>query len=1006
MMKNEKGGEYSPDLRRSVVSLCVLAACSGNAFSQTEAEPTTTSSEQVSELEEVMVIGTKVNIMRAQDIKRNADTVVDAISASDINSLPDKSVLEAIQRLPGVSIERFAAANDADHFSVEGSGVVVRGLSQTRSEFNGRDAFAANNDNGLSFQDIPPELVGGVQLVKNQTASLIEGGISGNINIITRKPFDSDESFAAFTAKASYSDDIDEVTPALSGTYSTRWENDAGEWGFLINASAANLKSRADGVQLYNHYQRTPNTDTGINGINNQVAFVPNGANIRRQDFDRDRTGGAMSLQWRSPDQATEVTTEYLYSDSQINWVERALEYPDQPFSVGPGQGTALAQPFDGGSFQIGESGFFQSGILSNGAGNGGGRYLTYTRDNREESTIQDFSINVKHDFSDRLRMAADLQYVDAEFQQLDVTAMFNFFSELAVNASQDIPSLQFLGRGGDASRLLDPTEFYFRSAMDHGEDDEAESVAAELEFEFDLEGDFLESVETGIRIASRENTIRESNYNWGSVSESWNGGTTTADRIQASDPSLVEEFSFGEFSNGSQLNGDQRFIFPAFSLVDIDNYADYFSRIEPFKSSGSSWFSLGNRPGVVDGTLFLPSDISVSELKNQAAYVQFNFAGELNNGNNRFSGNVGLRYINYDWDLNGSIGLPNPISSNLQQFIPAEDIAFTANGGGLVENTVKDSFSKVLPSLNIKYEFTENIIGRFAFSQAVSIPDLRDKRNTLGISRELIVENLDPNDSSSPVIGARVNGYSAGGGNPTLKPIESDNIDLTLEWYFADTGSLTAAYFRKDAEGFFRFGPSTIQITNNDVTRDVLVSGPVNGEDVTIQGFELAYTQFYENLPAPFDGLGLQANYTYIDSDGSSSSENALTPEGRQVSNNLGVFDGLPTEGLSEDTLNLILMYEKGPVSARVAYNYRSEYLLTTRDVITFAPNFSGSTEQVDASFSYQINDSLKVGFEANNLTNETNRLFSVVNQDLLLAPRSYFVNDRRYSITLSGSF
>ncbi|RBP51678.1 TonB-dependent receptor [Arenicella xantha] len=990
-----------PEFRRTLVSLCVLAASTGAiAQESTSAEPV---GNEV--LEEVTVYGTKVNLSRAQDIKRNSDTVVDAISATDINSLPDKSVLEAIQRLPGVSIERFAASNDADHFSVEGSGVVIRGLTQTRSEFNGRDAFAANNDNGLSFQDIPPELVGGVQLVKNQTASMIEGGVSGTINILTRKPFDSEEdSFYAFTAKASYSDDIDEVTPALSATYSTRWENDAGEFGFLINASTANLKSRADGVQLYNHYQRGPGADTAVFGDEDQVVFVPQGANLRRQEFDRDRTGGAMSLQWRSPDEATEVTAEYIYSDSEINWEERTIEYPDQPFAVGPGQGTALAQPFEGSTFTYGADNFFQSGILSNGAGNGGGRYLTYSRDNREASTIQDFSLTVSHDVSDRLKVSGGLQLIDAEFDQLDVSAMYNFYSELALDTSGGIPSAEFLGRGGDRALLTDPSAFYFRSAMDHAEDDEAESVAANLDFEFELEGDFFESVEAGVRLVNRENTIRESSYNWGAVSETWNGGATTVDQIIGQDASLVEEYRFDDFSNGSQFSGDQAFVFPAMSLVDIENYGQYNSRISPFQSTGSTWSSLANRPGAVAGTLFLPNEVSVSELTNQAAYVQLNFGGDLNG--NRYSGNVGLRYVKYDWDLTGGVSFPSAISENLVQFLSPEDIAFTANGGQVLQNTVKDSYSKLLPSFNIKYELTENLMARFAFSQAISLPDLRDKRNSLGIGRELIVENLDPNDPTSPVINARINGYNAGGGNPSLNPIESNNFDASLEWYFSDTGSLTGSIFRKDAEGFFRFGPSVLTVTNNDVTRDVLVSGPVNGEDATIQGFEIAYTQFYDMLPAPWDGFGIQANYTYVDSDGSSSSENALTPEGGQVPNDLGVFDGLPLESLSEDTINFVLMFEKGPVSARVAYNYRSEYLLTTRDVITFAPNYSGSTEQVDASISYQINDNFKIGLEANNLSNATNRLFSAVNQDLLLAPRSYFVNDRRFTVTLSGSF
>lgn len=115
--------------KRTALAACVMALSSSPSFAQ----------EEGADLEEVIVTGTRANLQNAQDIKREADTFVDAISAKDIGSLPDRSVLEAIQRLPGVSVERFAGPDDPDHFSVEGSGAVIRGMTQTRSEFNGRD---------------------------------------------------------------------------------------------------------------------------------------------------------------------------------------------------------------------------------------------------------------------------------------------------------------------------------------------------------------------------------------------------------------------------------------------------------------------------------------------------------------------------------------------------------------------------------------------------------------------------------------------------------------------------------------------------------------------------------------------------------------------------------------------------------------------------------------------------------------------------------------------------
>src|SRR5690606_17576460 len=111
---------------KSLLAVCVMAI-GAPVFAQTD-----------DAVEEILVSGMRQSLQGAQDIKRNADTFVDSITASDIGSLPDRSVLEAMQRVPGVSIERFQAADDPDHFSVEGSGAVIRGMSATRSEFNGR----------------------------------------------------------------------------------------------------------------------------------------------------------------------------------------------------------------------------------------------------------------------------------------------------------------------------------------------------------------------------------------------------------------------------------------------------------------------------------------------------------------------------------------------------------------------------------------------------------------------------------------------------------------------------------------------------------------------------------------------------------------------------------------------------------------------------------------------------------------------------------------------------
>ena len=243
-------------LRGGSAAVLVAAMMATTAFAQDSGI------EEEDDVDEVVATGIRQSLENAQAIKRNADTFVDSITASDIGALPDRSVLEAIQRVPGVSISRFAAGDDPDHFSVEGSGVVIRGLSYVRSEFNGRDAFTANNGRALGFQDVPPELVGGVDVYKNQTADMIEGGISGVVNLKTLKPFDRSEDTFAATLDGTYTDLAEEFSPSVSGLVTKRFDTKAGEFGFLASGSYSNLKSRSDGVQFGGLYPYNP-TFTG-----------------------------------------------------------------------------------------------------------------------------------------------------------------------------------------------------------------------------------------------------------------------------------------------------------------------------------------------------------------------------------------------------------------------------------------------------------------------------------------------------------------------------------------------------------------------------------------------------------------------------------------------------------------------------------------------------------------------------------------------------------------------
>ena len=178
-----------------------------------------------------------------------------------------------------------------------------------------------------------------------------------------------------------------------------------------------------------------------------------------------------------------------------------------------------------------------------------------------------------------------------------------------------------------------------------------------------------------------------------------------------------------------------------------------------------------------------------------------------------------------------------------------------------------------------------------------------------------------------------------------------------------------------------------------------------MNGDEGKIQGFELAYQQYFDMLPEPFNGLGVQANYTYVDEEGSPNAGLSSDNSDTTVNGNFA-FEGLPLEGLSKDNYNFVVMYEKYGWNARAAYNWRSAYLLTTQDVITTLPIFNESIGFLDASVFYDVTENITVGLQGTNLTDEVTRTAMQVDQEGNRRLRGAFVNDRRISLVVRGVF
>ena len=516
-------------------------------------------------------------------IKRNSDTIVSALTAEDVGALPDKSITETIQRLPGVSISRFAAITDPDHVSEEGQSPYVRGLPYVSTQFNGRDAFSAKNyGRSLELQDIPPDLVSTLSVYKQQTADQLEGGISGLVDIVTRKPLDSHKDFIILNADLNYGNLSKKATPEVSGAFSKQWDTGAGRIGILATGSYARINERVDNVRIttYRDYRAAGNGKTASTagaltignadgtGVQNYGTagtdyYVPLGGGYSRQDTDRKRYGYSGALQWQSNDGSLDLILQYIGTDTSQLYTER---------TVAPIEDTSNASLINGSPIVFDSNNILVKGLL--GSSNGSGistQQLSRGRDIR--SKTDDFSGHLKWQASDRLKLDFDAQYTKASSRTLDTSIVAANEENFLFDSTGGFPRIGFQapvnylkadGSGvvarstvtSSTNPIGDPATTFWRSAQDHQDNTKGDEKAFRFDADWAPSDDgFLRKVRFGARYADRSQTIRSDGYNWGNLTERWLGNYATAASLASATGSATGNVSTGSFFNGSGPN-------------------------------------------------------------------------------------------------------------------------------------------------------------------------------------------------------------------------------------------------------------------------------------------------------------------------------------------------------------------------------------------------------------------------------------------------------------------
>jgi TonB-dependent receptor len=312
------------------------------------------------------------------------------------------------------------------------------------------------------------------------------------------------------------------------------------------------------------------------------------------------------------------------------------------------------------------------------------------------------------------------------------------------------------------------------------------------------------------------------------------------------------------------------------------------------------------------------------------------------------------------------NLGLPVDGNVGVRLVRTKESVTgYQSNAGVISPIAIDTTYTDWLPSANVRVHLTDNTFLRLAASKTLTRPDFSQLSPSI---------TLTPNPTN-----AAQNSGSAG--NPALPPVRADNYDLSLEKYFNKSTSVYVAGFYKTVNGF------TTTISNPEVWNGVTyqVSRPAATNGAKIKGFEVGYQQFYDFLPGFLSGLGMQLNYTYVDS---------KTP-----STIVGL--STPLQSLSRKSYNAILMYEKYGVSARIAYNWRDKYLASIGNFVGIGalPNFYKAYGWLDASVSYDFTKRLRVTIEGANLLNTVRESYWGVGT----RPGTFFLDDVQFMAYVS---
>jgi len=939
--------------------------------------------ENAKSIEVIEVTGIRTSMIKSMDIKRSANGIVDAISAEDIGKFPDSNLAESLQRITGVSIERSNG---------EGTKVSVRGFGPSRNlvTLNGRQMPTTSGDpvnessRSFDFSNIAPEGISGVEVYKTSNAMVPTGGIGATINVLTHKPLSNPGMHSTISVQASDDTSTEEgsVTPELSGLYSNTFNDDT--FGISISGSYSerengNQQSNiGTGFRTFSGIQ--DNDWSGANaawgGIakndsqvnrpgDDQFYSVPQTTQYKFEEVQRTRTNAQLVLQYMPREDVT-LSLDYTYinkeTDTQFNDVsawynfgESQNVWSDEEISTPLLYSEAFANPAD----------------LSMGGGDYGVKDET-----------KSLGLNVEWQVNSSLNLALDFHDSSAENtpnsalgskNNLAMAAFIRNYS--ASDFTGDFPVLAV--GGGNAVQASDMvvTGSVFTNNLNFSD---VEQTQLSGNYVFEEAG----SIDFGVSLTTTENHTQRTDVqrnNWGGE-----GTAGSFDESLFPRESILSKFddaSGGDFSDFEGTFGQSYEILDTYFAFDFNGVRD--RAVDTLSVQASAIGDCGNS--------FCPSSDYASQtdryVKEEmtSVYFQYNYEGEI--GEMPFDVHLGVRYEETDVTSTSAVAG----RQNAARWEGTSEV-FLVSSGQTEFGAQKAKYDHTLPSFNFNLELTDDLIVRAAYSKTIGRPNYNSMIG--GTSLDL---------------GGRVSGGTGSTGSAGLLPLESDNIDLSVEWYYGEGSYVSLGYFEKDvsndidaqqvisssgianpadgpyaAEALQAVGPDgeaqrqyifdtyaaadpehvfmengNIVIVGNPATDNDLpmnITTPTNSpEETGFDGLEFAVQHIFGDT-----GFGGIINYTKVDTD--------------HEFDNTNLEVQVVELGIS-DTANVVGFYEKDGWSVRIAYNWRDSFINSQfQGDVGPSPRYTDAYSQVDLSISYDVPQvkGLNIFFNGINITNE----------------------------------